>query len=63
MAWRTPATAAVAQTARRVRERRGQARVGRREREELGVFIEREREGRGEVVGERGRGGRGLQGH
>jgi hypothetical protein len=38
--WRTPATVAVARTARRVRESRGQARVGRR-REELGVgFIE-----------------------
>jgi hypothetical protein len=52
---RTPATTAVARTARRVRERRGRARVGRRER---GAWcrLYRKREGRAEVVGERGRG-------
>jgi hypothetical protein len=43
---RTPATAAVALTARRVRESRGRARVGRR-REELGVGFIEEREGEG----------------
>jgi hypothetical protein len=41
--WRTPATAAVALTMRRLRESRGRARVGRR-REELGVGFIEERE-------------------
>jgi hypothetical protein len=54
---RTPAMAAVTRTARRVREKRGRARVGRRDREARPVFIER---GRGEGVG-RERGGRILQ--
>jgi hypothetical protein len=44
-AWRTPTTVAVAPTVRRVRERRGRARVGRRERGARQVFMDR---GRGE---------------
>jgi hypothetical protein len=53
---------AVARTVRRVRECRGQARVGRREREELGVFTER---GRGEErsLGREEGAARALQGH
>jgi hypothetical protein len=50
--WRTPATAAVALMARRVRESRGRARVGRRERE-LGVGFIEEREGEERLAGER----------
>jgi hypothetical protein len=46
----------VAQTTKRVRERMGRARVGRREREELSVFIERGGEKRGRR-GERGAAG------
>jgi hypothetical protein len=53
--WRTPTTAAVALTTRRLRESRGRARVGRRERgaggeERKGVpdFIGRGRRGREE---------------
>jgi hypothetical protein len=45
-AWQTPAMMAVVLTAWRVRERWGQARVGRREREELGFY--RGEGGRGE---------------
>jgi hypothetical protein len=47
--------AAVAQTARSLRERMGRARVGRREREELDIFIEEGRRKRrpGEVNGRR----------
>jgi hypothetical protein len=51
MAWRTLATAAVAQTARRLRDRMGRARVGRR-REELGVGFIEEREEEEETTGE-----------
>jgi hypothetical protein len=46
--------AVVALTTRRLRESRGRARVGRREREELGLGFLEEREGRG-------RDGRGSQ--
>jgi hypothetical protein len=51
MVWRTPATAAVALTARRVRESRGRAQVGRR-REELDVGFIEEREGEERATGE-----------
>jgi hypothetical protein len=51
MAWRTLATAAVALTARRVRERWGRDRVGRRERELSVGFIE-DMEGEERAAGE-----------